>query len=114
MIKNPTLSDLVGGIQYVTLSDEEARRRGTQKSILERKGIPAFQLAIELNARDSWTIHDKVDNSIDILLQGLEPKVQIRKSSDSKKMQVSLNKSDTNLYNICAYDSHVKSYTNHA
>jgi hypothetical protein len=50
-----------------------------------------------LNARDSWTIHDKVDNSIDILLQGLEPKVQIRKSSDSKKMQVSLNKPDTNL-----------------
>ena len=97
LIKNPTLSDLVGGIQYVTLSDEEARRRGTQKSILERKGIPAFQLAIELNARDSWTIHDKVDNSIDILLQGLEPKVQIRKSSDSKKMQVSLNKPDTNL-----------------
>ena len=51
LIKNPILSDLVGGIQYVTLSDEEARRRGTQKSILERKGIPAFQLAIEINDR---------------------------------------------------------------
>ena len=96
LIKNPTLSDLVGGIQYVTLSDEEARRRGTQKSILERKGIPAFQLAIELNARDSWTIHDKVDSSIDILLQGLEPKVQIRKLSDSRKMEVSLNKPNLN------------------
>ena len=97
LIKNPTLSDLVGGIQYVTLSDEEARRRGTQKSILERKGIPAFHLAIELNSRDSWTIHENVESSIDILLQGLEPKVQVRKLGNPKKMQISLNKQDSNL-----------------
>ena len=49
LIKNPSLSDLIGGIQYVTISDEEAKRRGTQKSILERKSYPAFQLAIEVN-----------------------------------------------------------------
>merc|ERR1711968_314642 len=71
LIKNPTLSDLVGGIQYVTLSDEEARRRGTQKSILERKGPSAFNTAVELNERFSWTVHEKVDHSVDILLQGL-------------------------------------------
>lgn len=78
LIKNPTLSDLVGGIQCVTLSDEEARRRSTQKTILERKSLPAFQIAIELNTRSSWTIHEQVENSIDFLLQGLQPKLQVR------------------------------------
>merc|ERR1711982_232721 len=68
LIKNPSLSDLIGGIQYVTLSDEEAKRRGTQKSILERKAYPAFQIAIEINEQDSWTIHENVLNSIDSLL----------------------------------------------
>jgi len=70
IIKNPTLVDLVGGIQYVTLSDEEAKRRGTQKSILERKSYPAFQIAIEINTRYSWTVHEDVKMSIDFLLQG--------------------------------------------
>ena len=46
LIKNPTLTDLIGGIQYVTLSDDEARRRGTQKTVLERKALPAFQVAL--------------------------------------------------------------------
>ena len=49
LIKNPSLADLIGGIQYVTLSDEEAKRRGTQKSILERKAYPAFEIVIEIN-----------------------------------------------------------------
>src|SRR6056300_1481998 len=49
LIKNPPLADLLGGIQYVTLSDEEAKRRGTQKSILERKGTPAFDIIVEIN-----------------------------------------------------------------
>merc|ERR1712115_684317 len=64
LIKNPSLSDLIGGIQYVTISDEEAKRRGTQKSILERKSYSAFQLAIEVNNSDSWTIHESVENSV--------------------------------------------------
>merc|ERR1712157_128343 len=68
LIKNPSLSDLIGGIQYVTLSDEEAKRKGTQKSILERKSYPTFQLAIEINERHSWTIHEDVKDSIDSLL----------------------------------------------
>jgi stage III sporulation protein SpoIIIAA len=88
LIKNPTLSDLVGGIQYVTLSDEEAKRRGTQKSIIERKGLPAFQLAIELNERCIWTIHENITNSIDILLQGREPKLQVRKFNQQKKLEI--------------------------
>jgi stage III sporulation protein SpoIIIAA len=78
LIKNPTLSDLVGGIHCVTLSDEEARRRGSQKTILERKGLPVFQIAIELNGRNFLTIHEQVENSIDLLLQDLQPKLQVR------------------------------------
>ncbi len=70
LIKNPTLSDLVGGIQCVTLGDDEARRRGTQKSILERKAPPAFQVAIEIHEKNSWTVHENVSDSVDQLLQG--------------------------------------------
>ena len=57
LIKNPSLTDLIGGIQYVTLSDDEAKRRRTQKSILERKADPTFEILIELNQQNSWTIH---------------------------------------------------------
>ena len=57
LIKNPPLSDLIGGVQYVTLSDEEAKRRGSQKSVLERKAYPAFQAAIEINQQNAWTIY---------------------------------------------------------
>lgn len=70
LIKNPTLSDLVGGIQYVTLGDDEAKRRGTQKSILERKAAPAFQAAIEIHQRNSWIVHENVSDAVDQLLEG--------------------------------------------
>nr|YP_009398075.1 hypothetical protein [Gredgaria maugeana]ARW67261.1 hypothetical protein [Gredgaria maugeana] len=79
IIKNPTLSDLIGGIQYVTLGDDEAKRRGSQKSILERKAIPAFQVAIEIHERDSWIIHEKVDHIVDKILQGSVIPLQSRK-----------------------------------
>lgn len=78
LIKNPILSDLIGGIQYVTLSDDEARRRGTQKTVLERKSLPTFQVAIELNEKNIWTVHQRVEDSIDNLLQGHQPKLQTR------------------------------------
>ena len=70
LIKNPSLADLIGGIQYVTLSDDEAKRRGTQKSILERKAYPAFEIIIEINQQNFWTIHEDVRNSVDLLLRG--------------------------------------------
>lgn len=70
LIKNPSLADLIGGIQYVTLSDDEAKRRGTQKSILERKAYPAFELIIEINNQNFWTIHEDVKTSVDLLLRG--------------------------------------------
>ena len=67
-IKNPSLVDLIGGIQYVTLSDEEAKRRKTQKSVLERKTYPTFSIVIEINDQNSWTIYENVQESIDLLL----------------------------------------------
>jgi len=88
LIKNPTLSDLIGGIQYVTLSDEEARRRGTQKTVLERKFLPAFPIAIELNETKIWTIHEKVEDSIDRFLQGQESKAQTRRMTNEGRMQI--------------------------
>nr|YP_009027564.1 hypothetical chloroplast protein 565 [Neoporphyra perforata]AGQ17100.1 hypothetical chloroplast protein 565 [Neoporphyra perforata]AHB35058.1 hypothetical chloroplast protein 565 [Neoporphyra perforata]AHB35267.1 hypothetical chloroplast protein 565 [Neoporphyra perforata]AIA19429.1 hypothetical protein [Neoporphyra perforata]AIA19638.1 hypothetical protein [Neoporphyra perforata] len=78
LIKNPTLADLIGGIQYVTLGDDEAKRRGTQKSILERKAAPAFQIAIEIHERNIWIVHDQVKETIDQILQGHQPFVQKR------------------------------------
>jgi len=79
LIKNPILSDLIGGIQYVTLGDDEAKRRGTQKSIIERKASPAFQVAIEIHERESWIVHEKVDETVDQILQGVPSFVQRRK-----------------------------------
>ena len=88
LIKNPSLSDLIGGIQYVTISDEEAKRRGTQKSVLERKSYPAFQLAIEVNNTYSWTIHENVENSVDLILRGNFNISQIRRLNQNQKLKI--------------------------
>ena len=85
LIKNPPLADLIGGIQYVTLSDDEAKRRKTQKSILERKGYPAFQIAIEINEQNCWTIHENVQQSVDLLLRGNFANTQVRKLVQNEK-----------------------------
>ena len=70
LIMNPTLSDLVGGVQQVTLGDEEARRRGTQKSILERKAPPSFDVVVEIQSWDQVAIHDDVSLVVDTWLRG--------------------------------------------
>jgi stage III sporulation protein SpoIIIAA len=88
LIKNPPLADLIGGIQYVTLSDDEAKRRGTQKSILERKAYPAFEIIIEVNQQNSWTIHEDVKNSVDLFLRGNFTIGQIRQFSLAEKIKV--------------------------
>jgi stage III sporulation protein SpoIIIAA len=83
LIKNPTLSDLIGGIQSVTLGDEEMRRRGLpQKSILERKAQPTFDIAVEMWERYRWAVHDDVAGTIDMLLRDRDPGRQIRSVSD--------------------------------
>ena len=70
LIMNPTLSDLVGGIESVTLSDEEARRRGTQKSVLERRAPPTFDVALEIQDWHRVTVHPNVASAVDALLRG--------------------------------------------
>lgn len=88
LIKNPSLADLIGGIQYVTLSDDEAKRRGTQKSILERKAYPAFEIIIEINQQNSWTIHEEVQNSVDLFLRGNFIVSQVRQFSLVEKVRI--------------------------
>ncbi|MCP4972683.1 MAG: AAA family ATPase, partial [Prochlorococcus sp.] len=78
LIKNPTLSDLVGGIQSVTLGDDEARRRRTQKTVLERAAEPTFPLAVEMHTRHRWSIHADVAATVDLLLRGHLPRAQER------------------------------------
>lgn len=79
LMLNPTLTDLIGGIQSVTLSDEEARRRGTQKSILERKAPPTFSVMVELLDRDEVMVHLDVASTVDALLRGAPVRSEHRK-----------------------------------
>ncbi len=78
LLLNPTLSDLVGGIDSVTLSDEEARRRGTQKTVLERKAPPTFDVLIEIQDRKRMIVHHEVADAVDSILRGwtLSPEVR--------------------------------------
>ena len=70
LMLNPTLTDLIGGIQTVTLGDEEARRRRSQKSVLERKAPPTFDVIVEILDREKVTVHSDVAETIDAMLRG--------------------------------------------
>ena len=98
LLLNPTLSDLVGGIEAVTLSDEEARRRGTQKTVLERRAPPTFDVLIEIQHRDRFAVHSDIMSSVDSLLRDApilpevrmrdaEGKIQIEKSATAPKQR---------------------------
>ena len=78
LLLNPTLSDLVGGIESVTLSDEEARRRGTQKTVLERRAPPTFDVLIEMQDRQRLLVHRDVTSSVDAMLRGEPAQVELR------------------------------------
>lgn len=78
LMLNPTLSDLVGGIESVTLSDDEARRRGTQKTVLERRAPPTFDVLIELQTRDRMIVHEDVAVSVDSYLRGRPSPLELR------------------------------------
>ncbi len=82
LMQNPTLSDLVGGIQTVTLGDEEARRRGTQKSVLERKAPPTFQVIVEIQDWYHVTVHGDVAAVVDAVLLGRPFGAQVRTRAD--------------------------------
>ena len=85
---NPTLSDLIGGIQAVTLGDEEARRRGTQKTVLERKAPPTFDVLVEINKIDDMTVYRDVAAAVDALLRGDEPQPEHRWKDPDGKVQI--------------------------
>ncbi len=78
LLSNPTLCDLVGGIQAVTLSDDEARRRGTQKTVLERKAPPTFDVLVEIQTKERFAVHRDVAEVVDRALRGLAPHPEIR------------------------------------
>jgi hypothetical protein len=78
LLQNPTLSDLVGGIQVVTLSDEEARRRGTQKTVLERKAPPTFGVLIEILDKERLAVHHDVADVVDRLLREMPARPELR------------------------------------
>ena len=88
VIKNPPLTNLIGGIQYVTLSDDEAKRRRTQKSILERRAYPAFEIIVEINNQNTWTIHENVQISVDLFLRNNFTVAQVRTRSTKDKIQI--------------------------
>jgi hypothetical protein len=87
---NPTLADLIGGIQSVTLSDEEARRRGTQKSILERKAPPTFDTIIEIVDRDQVAVHQDVASTVDIILRGAVPRPEFRRREEDGGVAITI------------------------
>ena len=88
LLLNPTLSDLVGGIESVTLSDEEARRRGTQKTVLERRSPPTFDVLIEIQNRDRMAVHPDVAASVDALLRGYPLPPEIRSRDDGGEIKI--------------------------
>ena len=88
LIKNPTLSDLVGGIQSVTLGDEEARRRRTQKTVLERAAEPTFPMAVEMHSRQRWLVHRDVATTVDLLLRGQGARPQIRELDEAGELRL--------------------------
>src|SRR5262245_61639995 len=81
LLMNPTLSDLLGGIHAVTLSDEEARRRGTQKTVLERKAPPTFDTLVEIRSREEFSVYHDTASVVDAFLRGrsTRPEIRVRK-----------------------------------
>ena len=89
LILNPTLSDLIGGIQTVTLGDDEARRRRSQKSVLERKSPPTFYVVVEIQNWNRVAVHDDVARVVDAILRGLPLAPEVRWADDQGEVQKS-------------------------
>ncbi|MDY6872717.1 MAG: R3H domain-containing nucleic acid-binding protein [Chloroflexota bacterium] len=88
LLLNPTLSDLVGGIESVTLSDDEARRRGTQKTVLERRAPPTFDVLVEIQDRNRIAVQSDVSSAVDSLLRGYPLPPEIRYRDDENMIHV--------------------------
>ena len=111
LIKNPLLSNLIGGIEYVTLSDEEAKRRRSKKTILERKTYPVFEIVIEINSQNFWTIHENVQYSIDLFLRNNFLKGQTRTFSLFQEIKIKFNcfyiQSNSLFFNILSTNNNL-------
>ena len=96
LMMNPTLSDLIGGIESVTLSDEEARRRGTQKTVLERRAPPTFDVLVEIRERYKLLVHYDVAEAVDNLLRDKMPLAEVRElhNGEVKRTPVRLTRTD--------------------
>lgn len=90
LMVNPTLSDLIGGIQAVTLGDEEARRRGTQKTVLERKAPPTFDVLVEIQGWDSVIVYNDVASAVDAILRGDEIQPELRAKDSTGQVQTTI------------------------
>ncbi|MGD2205824.1 MAG: R3H domain-containing nucleic acid-binding protein [Anaerolineae bacterium] len=88
LLQNPTLCDLVGGVQAVTLSDEEARRRGTQKTVLERKAPPTFDALIEIKDWQHLVVHHDIAASVDAMLRGRSRTPEIRYRDEEGQVRI--------------------------
>src|SRR2546426_165564 len=90
LLVNPTLNDLLGGIQTVTLGDEEARRRGSQKSVQERKAPPTFDVLVEIQERQQLVVHTPLDEVVDLALRGQfkPPQLRVRRPDGSIITQI--------------------------
>jgi hypothetical protein len=89
ILLNPTLSDLIGGIESVTLSDDEARRRGTQKTVLERRAPPTFSVLVEIQDRHRLAVHPDISAAVDAVLRGypLPPEIRFRDANNKIHIQ---------------------------
>jgi stage III sporulation protein AA len=90
LLANPTMSDLIGGIQAVTLSDEEARRRGTQKTVLERKAPATFDVVAEMISRNEMAVRRPVDDVVDAILRGRQAPPEIRRRDEQGEIVVEM------------------------
>lgn len=99
LMLNPTLSDLVGGIGSVTLSDEEARRRGTQKTVLERRAPPTFDILIEIQSRDRMIVIPDVAAAVDGMLRGRPLPVELRSRDSEGEVRIEVIQPEVTLNN---------------
>ncbi len=112
LIKNPTLSDLVGGIQSVTLGDDEAKRRSSQKTVLEREKQPTFDIVIEILDRNTLAVYKDTAEAVDYILRGWPIRPEIRKVDKvynfSTPVQPVADKAPTVLDKINALDDKIE------
>lgn len=99
LLLNPTLSDLVGGIESVTLSDDEARRRGTQKTVLERRSPPTFDVLVEIQTRDRLIVLENVADAVDGILRGSPMDVEVRERDDHGDIHITMTQPEYDMMN---------------